>query len=70
MYTQIHQNSKVKRHHAQTQYWCRVVLVNQTFYNHKWKNFFQNPETIEQLAQQLAGNPQSIHKYAGRNFGA
>ncbi|UNF44979.1 BID domain-containing T4SS effector [Bartonella krasnovii] len=69
MYTQIHQNSKVKRHHAQTQYWCRVVFGQSDILQSQVEELFQNPETIEQLAQQLAGNPQSIHKYAGRNFG-
>ncbi|WP_273755179.1 BID domain-containing T4SS effector [Bartonella sp. MM73XJBT.G] len=69
MYTKIHQNSKVKRHHAQTQYWCGVVFGQSDILKSQVEELFQNPETIEQLAQQLAGNPQSIHKYAGHNFG-
>ncbi|WP_273758618.1 BID domain-containing T4SS effector [Bartonella sp. AU55XJBT] len=68
MSTQIHQNSKVKRHHAQIQYWCKVVFGQSDILQSQVEELFQNPETIEQLAQQLAGNPKSIHKYAGRNF--
>ncbi|WP_375707282.1 BID domain-containing T4SS effector [Bartonella sp. AA1HLJMS] len=66
--TQIHQHSKVKRHHAQIQYWCGVVFGNTNILQSQVETLFQNPETIEQLAQQLIGNPQSIHKYAGHNF--
>ncbi|WP_375675206.1 BID domain-containing T4SS effector [Bartonella sp. CL100XZDX] len=66
--TKIHQHSKVKRHHAQIQYWCTVVFGNTNILQSQVETLFQNPETIEALAQQLAGNPQSFHKYAGRNF--
>ncbi len=66
--TQIHQHSKVKRHHAQIQYWCGVVFGNKNILQSQVETLFQNPETIEALAQQLVGNPQSFHKYAGRNF--
>ncbi|WP_375652006.1 BID domain-containing T4SS effector [Bartonella sp. LB28NMGDW] len=66
--TQIHQHSKVKRHHAQIQYWCGVVFGNTNILQSQVETLFQNPETIEALAQQLVGNPQSFHKYAGRNF--
>ncbi|CAK02019.1 BID domain-containing T4SS effector [Bartonella tribocorum] len=65
---QIHQHSKVKRHHAQIQYWCKVVFGDENILQSHVEVLFQNPEMIEQLAQQLAGNPQSFHKYAGRNF--
>ncbi|WP_254474595.1 BID domain-containing T4SS effector [Bartonella sp. B1098] len=68
MFTQIHQNSKVKRHHAQIQYWCKVVFGNANTLQSQIEELFQNPETIEQLAQQLAGNPKSFNKYAGHNF--
>lgn len=64
----IHQHSKVKRHHAQIQYWCKVVFGNENILQPKVEELFQNPEMIEQLAQQLAGNPQSFSKYTGRNF--
>ncbi|WP_375638519.1 MULTISPECIES: BID domain-containing T4SS effector [unclassified Bartonella] len=66
--TQIQQHSKVRRHHAQIQYWCKVVFGNANILQSQTDELFQNPETIEALAQQLAGNPQSFHKYAGRNF--
>ncbi|WP_330167933.1 BID domain-containing T4SS effector [Bartonella grahamii] len=66
--TQIHQHSKVKRHHAQIQYWCTVVFGNTNILQSQVEELFQNPETIEQLTQQLAGNPQSFCKYAGRSF--
>ncbi|WP_375666326.1 BID domain-containing T4SS effector [Bartonella sp. TT121SHDZB] len=66
--TQIHQHSKVRRHHAQIQYWCKVVFGNENILQSQTDELFQNPETIEQLAQQLAGNPQSFNKYTGRNF--
>lgn len=66
--TQIHQHSKVRRHHAQIQYWCKVVFGNENILQSQIEELFQNPETIEQLAQQLAGNPKSFNKYAGRNF--
>ncbi|WP_375621524.1 BID domain-containing T4SS effector [Bartonella sp. AA97HXZ] len=66
--TQIQQHSKVKRHHAQIQYWCGVVFGNTNILQSQVEMLFQNPETIEALAQQLAGNPQSFHKYTGRNF--
>ncbi|WP_375646347.1 BID domain-containing T4SS effector [Bartonella sp. TT29SHDZB] len=66
--TQIQQHSKVKRHHAQIQYWCKVVFGNANILQSQTDELFQTPETIEALAQQLAGNPQSFHKYAGRNF--
>ncbi|WP_142416998.1 BID domain-containing T4SS effector [Bartonella massiliensis] len=66
--TQIHQHSKVKRHHAQIQYWCGVVFGQSNILQSQVEVLFQNPETIEQLAQQLAGNPRSFNKYAGRNF--
>ncbi|WP_375660107.1 BID domain-containing T4SS effector [Bartonella sp. CL74QHWL] len=66
--TQIHQHSKVKRHHAQIQYWCGVVFGNKNILQSQVETLFQNPETIEALAQQLVGNPQSFHKYAGRKF--
>ncbi|WP_375646922.1 BID domain-containing T4SS effector [Bartonella sp. AA56HLJMS] len=66
--TQIQQHSKVKRHHAQIQYWCGVVFGNTNILQSQTDELFQNPETIEALAQQLAGNPQSFHKYTGRNF--
>ncbi|WP_254492323.1 BID domain-containing T4SS effector [Bartonella sp. B1099] len=68
MSTQIHQNSKVKRHHAQIQYWSKVVFGDANTLQSQVEELFQNPETIEQLAQQLAGAPQSFQKYAGRNF--
>ncbi|WP_375672047.1 MULTISPECIES: BID domain-containing T4SS effector [unclassified Bartonella] len=66
--TKIHQHSKVRRHHAQIQYWCGVVFGNTNILQSQVEMLFQNPETIEQLAQQLAGNPQSFNKYTGRNF--
>ncbi|WP_375657024.1 BID domain-containing T4SS effector [Bartonella sp. CM120XJJH] len=66
--TQIHQHSKVKRHHAQIQYWCKVVFGNANILQSQMEALFQNPETIEQLAEQLVGNPQSFHKYAGVSF--
>ncbi|WP_375662374.1 BID domain-containing T4SS effector [Bartonella sp. OC16QHHD] len=66
--TQIQQHSKVKRHHAQIQYWCGVVFGNTNILQSQTEELFRNPETIEQLAQQLAGNPQSFNKYTGRNF--
>lgn len=69
MSAQIHQNSKVNRHHAQIRYWSKVVFGNENILQAQVKELFQNPETIEQLAQQLAGDPKSIHKYAGRSFG-
>ncbi|WP_208441181.1 BID domain-containing T4SS effector [Bartonella raoultii] len=69
MFTKIHQNSKVNRHHAQIKYWCGVVFGNENILQSQVKELFQNPETIEPLAQQLAGDPKSIHKYAGRSFG-
>ncbi|WP_144755406.1 BID domain-containing T4SS effector [Bartonella saheliensis] len=69
MSTKIHQNSKVKRHHAQIKYWCGVVFGNENILQSQVKELFQNPETIEPLAQQLAGDPKSIHKYAGRSLG-
>ncbi|QEE09705.1 BID domain-containing T4SS effector [Bartonella kosoyi] len=69
MSAQIHQHSKVKRHHAQIKYWCGVVFGDANVLQSQVEELFQNPETIEQLAQQLAGNPKSIHKYAGRSFG-
>lgn len=65
---QIHQHSKVKRHHAQIQYWCKVVFGDENILQSHVEVLFQNPEMIEQLAQQLAGNPRSFNKYAGRNF--
>ncbi|WP_375702098.1 BID domain-containing T4SS effector [Bartonella sp. AA89HNZF] len=66
--TQIQQHSKVKRHRAQIQYWCKVVFGNENILQSQTEELFQNPETIEALAQQLVGNPQSFHKYAGHNF--
>ncbi|WP_375697212.1 BID domain-containing T4SS effector [Bartonella sp. AP14QHHD] len=66
--TQIQQHSKVKRHLAQIQYWCKVVFGNENILQSQTEELFQNPETIEALAQQLVGNPQSFHKYAGHNF--
>ncbi|WP_375678063.1 BID domain-containing T4SS effector [Bartonella sp. AP72JLCBS] len=66
--TKIHQHSKVRRHHAQIKYWCTVVFGNANILQSQTEELFQNPETIEQLAQQLAGNPQSFNKYIGRNF--
>ncbi|EJF82370.1 hypothetical protein MCU_01522 [Bartonella elizabethae Re6043vi] len=69
MSTQIHQHSRVNRHHAQIKYWSKVVFGNENILQAQVKELFQNPETIEPLAQQLAGDPKSIHKYAGRNFG-
>ncbi|WP_375678480.1 MULTISPECIES: BID domain-containing T4SS effector [unclassified Bartonella] len=66
--TKIHQHSKVRRHHAQIKYWCTVVFGNANILQSQTEELFQNPETIEQLAQQLAGNPQSFNKYTGRNF--
>ncbi|WP_175868949.1 BID domain-containing T4SS effector [Bartonella gabonensis] len=69
MFTQIHQNSRVKRHHTQIQYWSTVVFGQSNILQSQVEELFQTPETIEPLAQQLAGDPKSIHKYAGRNFG-
>lgn len=69
MSTQIHQHSRVNRHHAQIKYWSKVVFGNENILQAQVKELFQNPETIEPLAQQLAGDPKSIHKYAGRSFG-
>ncbi|WP_375623902.1 MULTISPECIES: BID domain-containing T4SS effector [unclassified Bartonella] len=66
--TKIHQHSKVKRHHAQIQYWCKVVFGNANILQSQVEALFQNPETIEALAQQLVRNPQSFHKYAGVNL--
>ncbi|WP_375620158.1 BID domain-containing T4SS effector [Bartonella sp. TS25HLJMH] len=66
--TQIHQHSKVKRHHAQIKYWCTVVFGNENILQSQIEALFQNPETIEALGQQLVGNPQSFHKYAGINL--
>ncbi|PIT69018.1 BID domain-containing T4SS effector [Bartonella tribocorum] len=66
--TKIHQHSKVKRHHAQIKYWCTVVFGNENILQSQVEAIFKNPESIEQLAQQLAGNPQSFNKYAGRDF--
>ncbi|WP_375613578.1 BID domain-containing T4SS effector [Bartonella sp. AP153HLJHH] len=66
--TQIQQHSKVKRHRAQIQYWCKVVFGNENILQSHVEMLFQNPETIEALAQQLAGNPQSFNKYTGHNF--
>ncbi|EJF84956.1 BID domain-containing T4SS effector [Bartonella rattimassiliensis] len=66
--TQIHHHSKVKRHHAQIYYWCEVVFGKSDILQSQVEELFQNPETIEQLTQQLAGAPQSFHKYAGVNL--
>ncbi|WP_273719043.1 MULTISPECIES: BID domain-containing T4SS effector [Bartonella] len=68
--TKIHQHSKVKRHHAQIQYWSTVVFGQSNILQSQVEELFQNPETIEQLAQQLAGNPQSFKKYAGVGIGS
>ncbi|WP_375642287.1 MULTISPECIES: BID domain-containing T4SS effector [unclassified Bartonella] len=68
IFTQIQQHSKVKRHHAQIQYWCKVVFGNANILQSQVETLFQNPETIEALAQQLVENPQSFHKYAGVSF--
>lgn len=65
---QIHQHSKVKRHYAQIKYWCTVVFGNENILQSQVEVLFKKPEIIEQLAQQLAENPQSFNKYAGNNF--
>ncbi|ACS51685.1 BID domain-containing T4SS effector [Bartonella grahamii] len=63
--TKIQQHSKVKRHYAQIKYWCEVVFGNANILQSQVETLFQSPEAIETLAQQLVGNPQSFHKYAG-----
>ncbi|GAA4665100.1 BID domain-containing T4SS effector [Bartonella pachyuromydis] len=64
------QHPMVKRHHAQIQYWCKVVFGNSELLQQQTRELFENPALVEEHTWRLAEAPQSVSSYAGVGVGS
>ncbi|WP_406604127.1 BID domain-containing T4SS effector [Bartonella gliris] len=64
----VQENRAVQRYGAQIKHWCTVVFGNAGVLQEKMQDILKDPTVGEQIAWDLAANPTSFHKLAGRNI--
>ncbi|MET3589584.1 hypothetical protein ABID23_000668 [Bartonella silvatica] len=60
-------NERVKAFREEVQYWCKNTYGDPNLLNGKMDDILRNPENGTRLAQDIAENPKSVHKLAGRS---
>ncbi|WP_406604130.1 BID domain-containing T4SS effector [Bartonella gliris] len=58
----------VKAYHGEVQHWSKIVFGNANVLQQKMQDILKDPTVGEQVSWDLAANPKSFHKLAGRNI--
>ncbi|WP_455479171.1 BID domain-containing T4SS effector [Bartonella sp. B23] len=59
--------SSIRTYEKQTEFWCKKVYGNSNVLTKKIMEIRKNPDIGIDLSNQIANDPQSIHKFAGIN---
>ncbi|ATP12788.1 T4SS effector BepE [Bartonella henselae] len=61
-------NPLVQAYQQEVMHWCKIVYGNSDVLKEKMQEVLQKPSEGEDLSRQVAENPTSVHKLAGRNL--